>query len=74
MATIINADTSVGLKVTSDTSGLIEFQSGGVTKAGVNATGLTGNGSQLTNLPASGKILQVLQTVKKDTFSTTSNS
>jgi len=50
MATIINADTSDGLKLTSDTSGLIEFQSAGVTKAGVNATGLTGNGSQLTAL------------------------
>jgi hypothetical protein len=52
MATIINADTSDGLKLTSDTSGLIEFQSAGVTKAGVNATGLTGDGSQLTGLPA----------------------
>jgi hypothetical protein len=50
MATIINADTSDGLKLTSDTSGIIEFQSGGVTKAGVNATGLTGNGSQLTGI------------------------
>tara|TARA_R110000803_G_scaffold113549_3_gene181913 strand:- start:85 stop:711 length:627 start_codon:yes stop_codon:yes gene_type:complete len=74
MATIINADTSDGLKLTSDTSGLIEFQSGGVTKAGVNATGLTGDGSQLTGLPAGGKILQVLQTVKTDTFSTSSTS
>ena len=54
MATIINADTSDGLKLTSDTSGLIEFQSGGVTKAGVNATGLTGDGSQLTSLPVLG--------------------
>ena len=52
MATLINADTSDGLKLTSDTSGLIEFQSGGVTKAGVNATGLTGDGSQLTAIPA----------------------
>ena len=52
MATIINADTSDGLKLTSDTSGEIEFQSAGVTKAGVNATGLTGDGSQLTGLPA----------------------
>ena len=52
MATIINADTSDGLKLTSDTSGLIEFQSAGVTKAGVNATGLTGDGSQLTAIPA----------------------
>jgi len=52
MATIINADTSAGLKLTSDTSGLIEFQSGGVTKAGVNATGLTGDASQLTAIPS----------------------
>jgi hypothetical protein len=52
MATIINADTSDGLKITSDASGEIQFQSGGVTKAGVNATGLTGDGSQLTGLPA----------------------
>ena len=51
MSSIINADTSDGLKITSDTSGLIEFQSAGVTKAGVNATGLTGDGSQLTGLP-----------------------
>ena len=51
MATLINADTSDGLKLTSDTSGLIEFQLAGVTKAGVNATGLTGDGSQLTGLP-----------------------
>ena len=33
MATIINADTSNGLKLTSDTSGIIELQSGGTTKA-----------------------------------------
>jgi len=52
MATLINADTSDGLKLTSDTSGLIEFQLAGVTKAGVNATGLTGDGSQLTAIPA----------------------
>ena len=52
MATTINADTSNGLKLTSDTSGVIEFQSAGTTKAGVNSTGLTGDGSQLTSLPA----------------------
>jgi len=56
MATIINADTSDGLKLTSDTSGEIQFQSGGVTKAGVNATGLTGDGSQLTGLPAASSL------------------
>ena len=51
MASTINADTTNGVIVTSDTSGIIEFQSSGTTKAGVNATGLTGNGSQLTALP-----------------------
>ena len=52
MTTLFNADTSDGLKITSDTSGEIAFQSAGVTKAGVNATGLTGDASQLTGLPA----------------------
>ena len=64
MASIINADTSDGLKISSDTSGIIELQSGGVTKMTVNSSGVSN----------SGKILQVLQTIKKDTFSTTSNS
>ena len=50
MTTLFNADTSDGLKITSDTSGEIAFQSAGVTKAGVNATGLTGDASQLTGL------------------------
>ena len=73
MATIINAKTSAGgLAITPDTSGVIEFQSAGTTKAGVNATGLTGDGSQLTGLPAGGKIAQVLSATKTDTFSTTS--
>ena len=40
MATIINADTSDGLKLTSDTSGQIDFQSAGSTKAQVSSTGL----------------------------------
>ena len=74
MATIINADTVTGLKLTSDTSGLIEFQSAGVTKAGVNATGLTGDGSQLTGLPAGGKILQVVQATQATNVETTSAS
>lgn len=42
--------------------------------AGFNATGLTGNGSQLTNLPGGGKILQVVSVLKTDVFSTTSTS
>ena len=57
MATIINADTSDGLKLTSDTSGVIEFQSAGVTKGGVNSTGLTGDGSQLTGIAGGGMTL-----------------
>ena len=53
MATIINAKTSAGgLAITPDTSGVIEFQSAGTTKAGVNGTGLTGNASQVTALNA----------------------
>jgi hypothetical protein len=60
MSSIINADTSDGLKITSDTSGEIDFQSGGVTKAGINSTGWTGDGSQLTNLTNVGKVLQVV--------------
>lgn len=40
MATIIDADTSDGLKLTSDTSGQIDFQSAGSTKAQVSSTGL----------------------------------
>ena len=51
MATIINADTSNGLKLTSDTSGIIEFQSGGTTKATLNSSGFNGG---------TGSILQVV--------------
>jgi len=40
----------------------------------VKATAFQGDGSALTNLPGGGKVLQVLQTVKTDTFSTTSTS
>ena len=36
----------------------------------VKATAFQGDGSALTNLPGGGKVLQVLQTVKTDTFST----
>ena len=57
MASIINADTSNGLKLTSDTSGIISFQSAGVTKAGINSTGLTGDGSQLTGISSGGMTL-----------------
>jgi len=89
MASILNADTSNGLVLTSDTSGEIKLQSAGadiatVTSSGITmasgktlpASALTGSlpaidGSSLTNLPGGGKILQVVQTVKSDTFTTT---
>ena len=40
MSTIINADTSNGLKLTSDTSGEIELQSAGTTQAKITSSGL----------------------------------
>ena len=40
MATTINADTSEGLKFTSDTSGELELQSGGVTKFKIDSSGV----------------------------------
>ena len=64
MATIINADTSAGLKLTSDTSGILELQSGGTTKAIVNSSGLT----------SSGHILQVVNATQNTEVSTTSSS
>jgi hypothetical protein len=64
MSTIINADTSNGLKLTSDTSGIIQLQSGGTTKATVNSSGLT----------SPGHILQVINGVKTGSFTTTSTS
>ena len=57
MATIINADTSDGLKLTSDTSGIIQLQSGGTTKATINSSGFYGG---------TGSILQVVS-VQPDT-------
>ena len=39
MASIINADTSNGLKLTSDTTGQLDFQSAGSTKATIDTAG-----------------------------------
>ena len=44
MATIINADTSNGLKLTSDTSGQLELQSAGSTKVTMDTSGKVGIG------------------------------
>jgi len=68
MATIINADTSAGLKLTSDTSGIVEIQNAGTTKLTVNssgatvagtlaATAVTGDGSALTGITSGGMTL-----------------
>ena len=49
MATLINADTSDGLKLTSDTSGEIKLQSAGTDIATVNSSGITlATGKDLT--------------------------
>ena len=72
MAIKINADTSNGLKLTSDTSGIVEIQNAGTTKLTVNssgatvagtlaATAVTGDGSGLTGL-ATG----ALSTIEKE--------
>ena len=60
----LNADTSDGLKFVSDTSGAIDFQSNGVTKMSMDASGnLTAN-----SFVGGGKVLQVLQAFKSDTL------
>jgi hypothetical protein len=62
MAVIINASTSTGLVQSADTSGIIQFQSNGSTKATLNSSGFSYPNA----------VLQVLQAVKTNTFSTTS--
>ena len=72
MASTINADTSDGVVVTSDTSGEIKLQSAGADIATVSSTGIAmASGKTITG---GGRILQVLQTVKTDIFTTTSTS
>ena len=66
MSILFNADTSDGLKITSDNSGEILFQSAGVTKGGVNTTGLTGDGSQLTGIPATTNAIQKTAAIELD--------
>jgi hypothetical protein len=50
MATIINADTSDGLKLTSDTSGQLELQSAGSTKVTMDTSGDVGIGGTPSDL------------------------
>jgi hypothetical protein len=51
MATIINADTSDGLKLTSDTSGEIKLQSAGTDTVTVNTSGNVGIGTSSPSTP-----------------------
>jgi hypothetical protein len=64
MSTIINADTSDGLKFTSDTSGEIKLQSGGTDIATVDSSGIT---------MASGKLLAPTGPAFKATILVTQN-
>lgn len=64
MAVTLNASTASGLIATSDTSGIIQLQSNGSTKATISSSGFSYPGG----------VLQVVQTVKTDTFSTTSTT
>lgn len=50
MSVNINADTTNGLVLTSDTSGEINLQAGGVTKMSVTSSGV--DGTNLINVPA----------------------
>lgn len=71
MAVTINASTTAGLVTSADTSGNLDLQSGGVTKASVTSSGLNVVGTLTVNgaAPTSGKVLQVVST----TFSDASN-
>ena len=64
MAVIINASTSTGLVQSADTSGIIQFQSNGSTKATLNSSGFSYPGA----------VLQVVSTTKTDTFSMSSGT
>ena len=64
MAVTINASTSSGLVQSADNSGIIEFQSNGVTKATLNSSGFS--------YPSA--VLQVVQASYNTEFSTTSNT
>jgi hypothetical protein len=64
MAVTINASTSTGLVQSADTSGIIQFQSNGSTKATLSSSGFS----------YAGGLLQVVSTLYTSSFSTTSTS
>ena len=58
MTTIINADTSGGLKLESDLSGTLELQSAGTTKAKITSSGLqNASGSAITSQAGKNRII-----------------
>lgn len=72
MSSTINADTTNGVVVTSDTSGEIELQSNGVTKAKITSSGLQ-NASGVAITPQAGKNLIIngnMQIAQRGTTST----
>jgi len=64
MASRINADSSNGLQLVSDSSGEIQFQSSGITKATLNSSGFS----------SPGNVLQVVQGTSYSQDSTTGNT
>jgi hypothetical protein len=77
MASTINALTgSGGVATTADSSGVLDLQSAGTTIATVSSAGIAmASGKTLTgDAISNGKILQVLQSVKTDTFTTTNTA
>jgi hypothetical protein len=72
MSSTINADTTNGVVVTSDTSGEIKLQSAGADIATVSNTGIEMHSGMALTGDGAGKILQVISGEKGSTFTGTS--
>ena len=72
MSVLINADTSDGLKLTSDTSGEIKLQSAGADIATVDSSGITMASGKV--LAATGHVLQVVQSTTNTQTTSSSTS
>lgn len=68
MAVIINADTSDGLKLVSDTSGAIDLQSNGVTKVTMDSSGNVNATNIASVQPSFSATLSATQTVSASTY------
>lgn len=74
MSVLINADTSDGLKFTSDTSGEIKLQSAGADIATVDSSGITmASGKTIAGI-TTGKVLQVVQGTHSTNVTTSSST